>query len=57
MDYIWLDSDGFPPLWIVIVLRNQIKTSGLVPARFDLTTWKLLASSRDANPATPLVLI
>lgn len=41
----------------MIVLSNQIKTSGLVPARFDLTTKKFRASSRDAYLATPLVLI
>jgi len=41
----------------MIVLRNQIKTSGLVPARFDLRNKKLHASSQDAKIATPLVLI
>jgi len=55
MDYIWLDSDGFPPLWIMIVLRNQIKTSGLVPARLDLTNLSLRA--KQSNPQlTPLPL-
>ena len=27
---------GFPPFLDFVFLRNQIKTSGLVPARFDL---------------------
>lgn len=44
---------GFPPFLDFVFLRDQIKTSGLVPARFDLIRLGLVGCSRDATTAIP----